>query len=234
MSRRPQEPRGPDASARPAAQQRPKQSVVRVVDYRVVELSMYGQDHVNLLTAIVRADHAHFQHDVRQFAWLLIPDHPDATDGERQMLVTAATRGAIAFAVEGLFNTGKPRTFSRLAEYVDATLDLALSRRPDTIGLAGEITDHLTSSLSWIYAAGTAPFVADERSTFDFALVPAGKLDVRVRFSERERERFAPWLRMLARTPDILARRLTPPSQAQVTALAVKWRAALKRARGHA
>jgi hypothetical protein len=155
-------------------------------------------------------------------------------DGERQMLMTAAARGVIAFAAEGLFNTGKPRTFARLAEYVDATLDLALSRRPHTAELAGEITDHLTSSLSWIYAAGTAPFVTAEFSTIDFARVPAGKLDVRVTFSERERERFAPWLRMLALTPDILARRLTPLSEAQVTALAVKWRAALNRSRSRA
>jgi hypothetical protein len=234
VSRRPQELRGPDASARPAAQQHPEQSVVRVVDYRVVELSVHGCDYVNLLTTIVRTDRAHFQHDVWTLAWLLIPDRPGGTGEERQMLVTSAARGAIVFALEGLFNTGKPRTFARLTEYVDATLDLALSRGPHTAELAGEIMDHLTGSLSWIYAAGTAPFVTAETSTFDFAHVPAGKLDVRVTFSDSERERFAPWLRMLARTPDILARRTTPLSQAQVMALAVKWRAALRRARGHA
>jgi hypothetical protein len=180
-----------------------------------IELSVHGAaDHINLLEALVRPNDEHFDHDSDILAELLIPDGPEWYGEERKRLTWEGGRNAVCAGIAYLYGSGEPRTFAKLLEHIDDCLREMLARRPDMNALVGELARHINCRLAWIAGAGDAPLANASDSTFDLADVVAGKVDVRIAFSDRERDYYAPWLRLFEAAPAILAQRFGGPQAA--------------------
>jgi type IV secretory pathway TraG/TraD family ATPase VirD4 len=202
---------------------------------KVVELPVRGSKavHLNLLNTLVRDGYV--EEDARQVTALLFPE-----TGHFHSLARRLVESVIAY----VFTVDEPLTFARLHLWIEqirnAILGLPSAFDPARIPELGRfvaslrdmreqdtyefdalfsVVDGGTGWMEHTLATASSQNLTEEWSTFDPDDLLDGGTDVFVTYSAQERERFAPWLRLLAAAPLIVEARRDPVSTSALQVL---------------